>query len=435
MRLVVLLNDAVVGLCTMDDVGLYHFSYVAEWADRADAIPVSLSLPLDAARHEPETVSAVLWGLLPDNEHALQRWATHFQVSARNPLALLSHVGEDCAGALQFVRENRVARVLSGVDDDVRWLNERSVAQRLRDLRRDAGASRRPEDLGQFSLAGAQPKTALLLEDGRWGVPSGRIPTTHILKPPSGDYDGYAENEHCCLHLAAELGLPVCDSTIVRFEDQIAICVERYDRLRIDGRWWRVHQEDMCQALGVPPQWKYQNQGGPGVAAIAGLLFENSRVIEEDATVFFISLVFNYLIAGTDAHAKNYSVLLDSGASARLAPLYDLSSALPYRPSLPHRKLNMAMKIGSRYRWWEIRPSDWTSAGELFGFDQEEVQRIVTGMARVLPDMASTVVDRVTRQGAGHQVLTRLIDEIAISCQRMHSKFDAARNIGSIRRE
>jgi serine/threonine-protein kinase HipA len=425
MRLIVVLNDAIVGVCEMDAAGRQHFAYVPEWSGRADAIPVSLSLPLDATTHEPELVSAVLWGLLPDNEHVLQRWATHFQVSARNPLALLSHVGEDCAGALQFVRENRLARVISGENDAVDWLDQANVARRLRSLRRDASASRRPEDLGQFSLAGAQAKTALLFENGRWGVPSGRIPTTHILKPPSGEYDGYAENEHFCLRLAAELGLPVCNSEILRFEDQVAICVERYDRVHRNGRWWRVHQEDMCQALGVPPQKKYQNHGGPGVDDIAGLLFEHSGNIEKDAANFFLSLVFNGLIAGTDAHAKNYSMLLGGGGDARLAPLYDLSSALPYRNRLPHRKLKMAMRIGGRYRWWEIRPSDWKTVGEALDFSEDEVRGFVTGMATVLPEMASQVARYMTAQGAGHRVLACLVDEIVASCARVQSRFDA----------
>src|SRR5262249_18335136 len=149
-----------------------------------------------------------LWGLLPDNEFVLDRWARRFQVSARNVFALISHVGEDCAGAVQFVTRERLGAVQSGDSDNIDWLDEAGLAQRLRILHEDHAAWRLPRDTGQFSLAGAQPKTALFFQEGRWGIPSGRVPTTHILKPPTGRFDGHAENEHVCLALARALGLP-----------------------------------------------------------------------------------------------------------------------------------------------------------------------------------------------------------------------------------
>jgi len=123
-----------------------------------------------------------------------------------------------------------------------------------------------------FSLAGAQPKTALLFGNNRWGVPSGRVPTTHILKPPTGEFDGHAENEHFSLELGRALGLPVVDSRIMRFQDEVAIVVERYDRVRTAAGLRRVHQEDLCQALVITPTRKYQNEGGPGILDIVELL-------------------------------------------------------------------------------------------------------------------------------------------------------------------
>ncbi len=143
-------------------------------------------------------------------------------------------------------------------------------------MRAGHSAWRAASDTGQFSLAGAQPKTALLFERKRWGVPSGRIPTTHILKPPTGEWDGHAENEHFSLQLARALGLIVPNSSFVRFQDEIAIVVERYDRARAGGRWVRIHQEDMCQALGLHPTRKYESDGGPGVQRIVELLREQS---------------------------------------------------------------------------------------------------------------------------------------------------------------
>ena len=175
---------------------------------------------------------------------------------------MIANVGEDCAGAIQFVRPERVEGVLTGTTADVLWLNESEVAERLRLLAKDHGAWRTERDTGQFSLAGAQPKTALLFQNDRWGVPSGRTPTTHILKPPIAGFHGHAENEHFCLILASKLGMVVPLSKVRRFEEQIAIVVQRYDRISTKEGLRRVHQEDICQALGLPPSKKYEAEGG-----------------------------------------------------------------------------------------------------------------------------------------------------------------------------
>lgn len=198
-ELVTLLNGHEVGRITRDGRGRLTFVYAQDWRQARGAYPLSLSMPLAAAEHGPKPFEAFLWGLLPDNAAVLDRWARRFQVSARNPFALMSHVGEDCAGAVQFVRPERLEDVVGQGPSEMDWLDEAGVAARLRALRADHAAWRIPQDTGQFSLAGAQPKTALLYENGRWGVPSGRTPTTHILKPLTGEFDGHAENEHVCM--------------------------------------------------------------------------------------------------------------------------------------------------------------------------------------------------------------------------------------------
>src|SRR6267143_2057999 len=174
----------------------------------------------------------------------------------------------------------------------------------------DHSAWRIPRDTGQFSLAGTQPKTALLFDNNRWGVPSGRVPTNTILKPPTGEFDGHAENEHFCLELARAGGLPVVDSRIMHFQDEVAIVVERYDRVRTAAGLRRVHQEDMCPALAIPPTRRYQNEGGPGILDIVDLLRTHSADAPEDVRTFLDAIAYNWLIAGADAHGKNYALLI-----------------------------------------------------------------------------------------------------------------------------
>jgi serine/threonine-protein kinase HipA len=285
-ELVALLGGIEAGRVLRDKRGRLTLVYDQDWREAADAYPLSLSMPLAAEKHGPAAIEAFLWGLLPDNELVLQRWASKFQVSARNAFALMAHVGEDCAGAVQFVPPERLAELQSGSPDKVEWLDERNIAERLRALREDHAAWRLPRDTGQFGLAGAQPKTALLLEKDRWGIPCGRIPTTHILKPPTGQFDGHAENEHVCLAVARALGLPAASSQVKKFENEIAIVVERYDRQRSGDDILRVHQEDACQALAVMPTQKYQNEGGPGVSDVLELLSTQSSERQEDMSTF-----------------------------------------------------------------------------------------------------------------------------------------------------
>lgn len=184
-ELVALLDGREIGRVRNDARGRLTFVYDKEWRQAEGAYPLSLSMPLAAEEHGPSAVQAFLWGLLPDNERVLEQWARRFQASARNVFALISYVGEDCAGAIQFVTPDRLDALRSGAEDKVDWLDETAIAKRLQILREDHAAWRLPRDTGQFSLAGAQPKTALLLQKGKWGILSGCIPTTHILKPPT----------------------------------------------------------------------------------------------------------------------------------------------------------------------------------------------------------------------------------------------------------
>lgn len=136
-------------------------------------------------------------------------------------------------------------------------------------------------------------------------MPSGSVPTTHIFKPATGDLDGYTENEHFCLSLARELGLAAAASTVRVYGDIPVIIVERYDRRRDGAAVKRIHQEDMCQALMRVPHIKYQNQGGPSAVDIMQVIRTHSSAQQSDVERFLDALIFNWLIAGTDAHAKN----------------------------------------------------------------------------------------------------------------------------------
>ena len=415
-ELIALLNGQEVGRVARDGRGRLSFAYLESWRQAQGAYPLSLSMPLAAAKHGHKPMEAFLWGLLPDNAAILDRWARRFQVSARNPFALMSHVGEDCAGAVQFVCPERLDDVVGQGPSEIDWLDEAGVAERLRALHADYAAWRIPRDTGQFSLAGAQPKTALLYENGRWGVPSGRTPTTHILKPPTGEFDGHAENEHVCMQLASALGLITANSEVLRFEDQVAIVIERYDRQRTKSGVIRVHQEDVCQALAIAPTMKYENEGGPSARTIVELIRTFSGRPEEDVWRFVDALLFNWLICGTDAHAKNYSMLIGEGGRARLAPLYDVASILPY--GLDLQKIRSAMKIGGEYRIRDIGPRQWHKQAKVLRLDAEMLMPRIRDFARKIPDALAKICHAAEAEGLAHPLIERLLGMITERAQR-----------------
>jgi serine/threonine-protein kinase HipA len=422
MKLYVCLDGKLTGTLEMTGAR-FIFAYTEEWLETPGAYPLSQSLPLRPTQHTGKSVANYLWGLLPDNELTLASWARHFQVSARNPVALLSHVGEDCAGAVQFLREDRLEALLSEdpKHPEIEWLTEKDVAHRMRHLIRDAGAARESIAEGQFSLSGAQAKTAYLYDpvEKRWGIPKGRTPTTHILKPVANDFDGFAENEHFCLALARSAGLSAARTDWHYFGGVPTLVAERYDRVQIEGLWHRIHQEDCCQALGISPASKYESDKGPGFKQIMSLL-DSSDNPQADRERLMKSACFVYLLAATDAHAKNFSLLYTRGTgrfSMRLSPLYDVASAWPYPRQIQVQNMKLAMQIGRHYRLKEIQPRHFEELAKNCGFSPDSMLAILQDMASRLPQLATEILQDMRTSRMVKMIIAELIRGLTAQCQ------------------
>jgi len=417
--LAVVLGDVVAGLLTRLVGGRLRFEYDDGYRALPNPTPLSVSMPTAVGTHPDRVITPWLWGLLPENEAVLARWGRTFQVSV-SPFALLAtQIGLDCPGSVRFVRSDQVDDLL-GRRGRVNWLTEDDVAARLRELREDATAWLGRDFTGQFSLAGAQAKTALLYRDGRWGVPSGALATSHILKPAVPGFADHEINEHLCLDAASHAGLVVARSRVARFGDERAIVVERYDRRRSRGGVARIHQEDVCQALSVLPSRKYQSQGGPGPSEIVALLRRSmpAGVAADEIARFIDALIWNWLIAGTDAHAKNYSLLLASD-QLRLAPLYDVASALPYR--VPERNLRLAMRLGNDYRVIPRR-NPWPRVATELGVDADLTRERVRALATAAPEafaQAAQSREVVALRSDLPARLAALVDARSLDCLRL----------------
>jgi len=391
------------------------FTYEPTWLESPLRFPLSLSMPLARKEHPHSVVEPFLWGLLPDNAQILEEWSKRFHVSPRNVFSIVRHVGEDCAGAVQFFYQGEGEVHTSGTPrSGVHWIDENDLAHRITLLLENHGSTRLAQDTGQFSLAGAQPKLALHRHpaSGAWGVPEGSTPTTHILKPATGEFGGHMENEHFCLRLAAAVGLRTCQSKVMQVGGHTVIVIERYDRLWREERCLRVHQEDTCQSFAVYPDRKYQNEGGPGARKIAELLRDQSSNPADDLQAFADALIFNWLIAGTDAHSKNYSLLIAPGSQVRMAPLYDLASVLPYPQRVDLQKAKLAMKIGNTYRLRDIRRNHWEACARDLRMPANDLIGRAESMIDRLTDAAPKVADILRNEGLDDPIISLLVDSI-----------------------
>lgn len=410
----VYLDGEQIGIVEQSTGGALKFTYDAAYRARRDATPLSLSLSLVRSAHKNKPTRAFLHGLLPDSPGRLAELAREYRVSANNPFALLAHIGRDAAGAVQLLPPGEASGDAAVRQGDVHEMSDDEYADVVADLVRNRDSWGRRTEGARWSLPGAQPKIALFrTEGGRWAIPQDSTPTTHILKPAVPPYPDHHINEFMTMAAARQLGIHVAQDFLETTTRGDAVFVAtRYDRVQSDGRWRRLHQEDLAQALSVPPENKYQSDGGPGIAAITRLIAdlpdaEDRRVNGER---FYDALVFSLASLGTDAHAKNYSLLL-RGDRAELAPLYDLGSHAPY-PVANGVGMSLAMSIGGEYHADRIRIADLVRTGARLGLSTERAaERAREIFGGVTP--AYAVAADAARARLGEQpFISRMLDSI-----------------------
>lgn len=365
------MNGELVGRWAVDR-GAHSFRYDESWPQSLYSRALSLSLPMTASLTiKGEEVKNYFDNLLPDNEKIRTRLSRRYKAKA-DTFSLLEAIGRDCIGAVQLLPEAAVPQGWNKINYEV--LSDLDVERELHTVISDDRFSDH-DDHFRISIAGAQEKTALLRYQGQWCRPRGSTPTTHILKLPLGviagrssrvDFSDSVQNEWLCAHMMTALGLPTAKTSMATFGDQRVLVVERFDRLWMDNSTWiaRLPQEDFCQALGIPPEKKYEKDGGPGMAKCLQLL-QGSRD-QQDILFFVLTQLAFFLMAATDGHAKNFSVFLQRGGSYEMTPLYDVLSAWPYigkgANQLDSYKVSMAMALRSKnahYAYKEIHARHW----------------------------------------------------------------------------
>ncbi len=395
----VYLHDQKAGHLIQDEDGGLSFTYADAYLTLADAPAISVAMPLHNAPYADKIAKSYFSGLLPD-EQARQRLASALGISEGNTFGLLNIIGGECAGALSLLPEGEMPPEQN--QQSLEPLTEKKLAQIL-DLLRAKPLLGGEEDI-RLSLAGAQDKLAVCLADGGIALAKNGRPTTHILKPFIEGLDGTVENEVFCMKLAAKIGLVAPPVTKGSAGETDFILVERYDRIEEEtGTILRLHQEDFCQALSVPPELKYEDEGGPGILQSQNLIQKYTRHPAADRLAFQRMVIFHYLIGNADAHAKNYALLYTDGVPD-LAPLYDVVCTAAY----PRLAKKMALKIGGRGIADTIQLAHWQSIVHDTRAAQRFLSKELQEFATSVRPHADELLKELEADGVAHPVLKRV---------------------------
>jgi len=407
-KLDVYLHEERSGVLEQADNGQLHFTYASEWLAKDGATPLSRMLPLTSATYDAKRTRPFFAGVLPD-EGPRTRIAEILGISERNDFAMLERIGGECAGAISLLPEG--AQPLQ-LENRLRVLDERELEAIVKEL------PLRPLLAGEkglrLSLAGSQDKLPVVVHGDAISLPLGNTPSTHIIKPEPERFPGLVANEVFCMRLAGSLGLSVPEVASRTIGDKPCIVVTRYDRMRsADGDMTvRLHQEDFCQALGHPPEHKYQQEGGPLVRECVALLREWSTTPVLDICAFVDVLILNMLIGNADAHGKNYSMIY-RGSERRMAPFYDLVSTILW----PELSTGLAMNIGYGKNVNDVNPAHFRRMAEDTSLGWPMVrERIETLSLKAIETLEE---GSVARNSPDAGIAARLSELVMQRCRKM----------------
>lgn len=383
--------------------------YDLDWMTRDGAFPISLSMPLSSSAVNAERIMPWLANLLPESH--LSEIGQQFGVSPQDIVGLLQRIGRDTAGALSIgsAREGH---------DTYRPIDSAADLEKIIDelpqkpfLVGDEGVS--------MSLAGVQDKLPVGIVDGTIAVPLNGTPSTHILKPDAPRLAGSVFNEALCLTLARLIGLDAAKVTTGRAGKRTYLLVERYDRVLTPHGILRIHQEDLCQLLGYFPIAKYEKgsmAGGSGPSLIKLFSGVETNVSPGARVTLLDAVVFNALICNTDAHAKNYSILIGAGGSSRFAPLYDLMCGEIYPGVTKH----LPQTINGKNEAIHLFGKDWQHLARSVGLSPAQTLRRIAEICALVTDKVDQAKDIVGGMPAGEDpVLARIVFQIKKRTQRI----------------
>jgi len=386
-----------VGTLTLVASGLMEFKYRSEWQRNPDGFPVSISLPLDG-NFDAQASQNFFVNLLPEANVRLQICQS-LQISQGNDFELLKAIGGDCAGALAITLSD------APVAQDQRYeaVSERQLADWSVGTP-NAFSAVTGQDEVRLSLAGAQDKLPVHIQDDGIFIPLGNTPSTSLMKFASPIYSHLPDNETFVTMMASAVGLPVVDIRLRPTKRAAIAVIARYDRVLENGSYRRLHQEDFCQALGIGAARKYEKEGGPSLRQCAEVIRRHTSFPLIELQKLMHWTLFNLMAGNADAHGKNLSLLYVDRRRLQLAPFYDLVCTRNYKNISRH----LAMSLGGVTDPDQIGPKQLHALADDLGVRATVVTKAAASMSDQLQQTIPDVVTRFADIFGASPVLERI---------------------------
>lgn len=391
----------------------YRLAYDPELVERIGPgkALLSNSLPARPEPYSAEATRAYVEGLLPEGQRR-GRMGRELGIDASDGYLLLAEIGRDCPGAVSFLPAGEVPR--SPEPDSLAWLNEDELTEMVKPPPPrlfDADHEQRM----RFTLPGLRHKLGLVRDEAgeRWAWPEAGVPSTHVIKPETGEYPEYVANEMFCMTVCRQVGLPVAKASVEEIAGRHCLVSPRYDRVVGDGPLGvkRLHSESFCQALGIAPVADEESPEAeaPGWAEVRGLMNAVSR---SDEIVNLLTAAFcNYILGNGDAHGKNFA-LLDRDRTTlatperkwRLAPLTDITSTVVYDDPIHHGLL-----ISEEYQETSYL-LELAEVCEACEFDFEVMRGLASTTAARIGMAVETIATRSKKEGWHEPIVDRIVE-------------------------
>jgi serine/threonine-protein kinase HipA len=395
----------------------YRLAYDPELVERVGPgkALLSNSLPARPEPYSAEATRAYVEGLLPEG-HRRERLGRELNLDATDGYLLLAELGHDCPGAVTFLPAGEAPR--QPQRDSLAWLNEDELAEVVKPPPPRLFSDEQPQRM-RFVLPGLRHKLSLVRDEegDRWAWPEAGVPSTHVVKPETGEYPEYVANEMFCMTVCRQAGLPVAKATVEQIAGRCCLVSPRYDRIVADGGVdvRRLHCESFYQALGISPDEDEESEDeneeneALGWAEARGLLNAVSR---PDEIVNLLTAAFcNYILGNGDAHGKNFALIDREKTSVsgperkwRLAPLTDITSTVVYDDPIHH-----GLVISEEYQETSYL-LELAEVCEECEFDFEVLRGLASTTATRVGMAVETIATRSKKEGWHQPVVDKIVE-------------------------
>lgn len=409
-------ESELVGVLSEDDEERLSFKYSENWLINPNSFPLSIALKLSDESYGHIATKSFFENLLPEGS-VKESLEAHSEISIKGEFDFLKIYGEDCAGAFVITPKTEIPKkVDQNLKKEITLETLYSYLKQNKSLT-DAIVN---NEGGHFSLAGAQDKIPVIIEDNKVFIPLGNIPTTDIIKPYVRNFASTKDspyNEYFCMKLAHACGLNIPEVDIIEGDYPLYI-VRRFDRVEVNGVTKRIHQQDFCQARGITSAKKYESDGGPTFASNFALVGDVSVAPILDLNQLLMWFWFNLVIGNNDCHSKNLA-FLQTPKGLRLSPFYDLLSTTIYKEITS----KFSYGIGKQMIWYKLSDKNLALLAKEIGINDVAIKNPANKLFKELDIYLETSVQEFETRFTGVKTARIIEKEIKKRMKYFRDKF------------